>query len=213
MMSAVPEPHDLHQPTAPLPVVEPRGVYRAANHRRTALIVVAGSTVVLLALTVLLFSGGDDPAPRAPVAAPAVPSAPASGTGSPAGSVSPAGSASPSESAEPSPGTTTESASPSATATARRPAQPPELIFGLAAVVDDLEDRDQLDDDDAEALTRRLEQAATRLSRGDVKGASRKIEDFTEKLRDLREDDDLSEDAFNLLNAGADQIGAVLPRD
>lgn len=194
-MSAVPEPHDLHQPTAQLPVVESRGVYRAADHRRTALIV-AGSAAVLLLLVVWLFTGDDEPAP-VPVAAP--PSATAAEI-----------------SATPEPEATEESAAPEPSATAAtpsaRPLQPGDLISGLAGLIDALEDEGELDDDAAEALTRRLEQVATRLSRGDVKAAARKIDEFLKKLRDVRKDDDVSGDAFNLLASGAEQVRAVLRR-
>jgi hypothetical protein len=194
MMSAVPEPHELHQPTAQLPVVEPRGVYRAANHRRTVLIA-AGAAAVLLLLVVWLFSGGDegDDEPL-PVAAPA-PSATVSAV--------PEATAGPEGTEEPEPSATT-------TTPTTRPAQPGELITGLAGVIGILEDEDELDDDGAEALTRRLEQAAERLSRGDAEGALRKIEEFRKKLRDLRDDDDLSGDAFSLLSQGADQIRTAL---
>jgi hypothetical protein len=195
MMSAVPESHDLHEPTAQMPVVEPRGVYRAANHRRTALIA-GGSAVVLLALMVWLFAGGDDPAPVAPVAAPTTGSAPAEA---------------PPETAEPAP-SETETQVTETTAPANRPAQPIELISGLAGILGVLVDEGSLDDDDAEALARRLEQAADRLERGKDKEAARKMKEFTDKLGDLREDDDISADAFGLLNEGAEQIRAVLPR-
>jgi hypothetical protein len=195
MMSAVPEPHDLHQPTAQMPVVEPRGVYRAADHRRTALIA-AGSAIVLLALVVWLFTGDDDPAPAAPVAAPTPSSAPAEV---------------PSETAEPSPSETETEAAPT-TAPPNRQVRPAELITGLAAVIGVLEDEGELDDDAADALTRRLEQAADRLERGKAKEAARKIKEFDDKLRDLRKDDELSADAFGLLREGAEQIRAVLPR-
>jgi hypothetical protein len=193
MMSAVPEPHELHEPTAQLPVVEPRGVYRAANHRRTALIAAGGAAVVLLLLVVWLFSGDDDPVPAA-----AAPSAPAAVTDE-----APEATAEPEATEEPE--TTVTTSAPAA-----RPAQPAELITGLAGVIGILEDEDELDDDGAEALTRRLEQAATRLSRGDAKGALRKIEEFRKKLGDLREDEDLSGDAFSLLSQGAEQITAAL---
>ncbi|GIE29103.1 hypothetical protein Ait01nite_021480 [Actinoplanes italicus] len=193
----MPEPHDLHQPTAQMPVVEPRGVYRAADHRRTALIA-AGSAVVLLALVVWLFTGDDDPAPAAPVAAPTPSSAPAEV---------------PSEAAESSPPETEpEPEAAPTTAPPDRPAQPAELITGLAAVIGVLEDEGELDDDVADALTRRLEQAADRLERGKAKEAARKIKEFEDKLRDLRKDDELSADAFGLLREGAEQIRAVLPR-
>jgi hypothetical protein len=193
MMSAVPEPHDLHQPTAQLPVVEPRGVYRAANHRRTALIVAGAAAAALILLVVWLFSGDDEPAPI-PVAAP--PSVEATASPEPEATE---------ESAEPEPTVTTTT--PSA-----RPAQPGDLITGLAGLIDALEDEGELDDDAAEALTRRLEQAATRLSRGDVKEAARKIDEFLKKLRDVRKDEDVSRDAFNLLASGAEQVQAVLRR-
>ncbi|MEU4158098.1 hypothetical protein [Actinoplanes sp. NPDC026670] len=189
----MPEPHDLHQPTAQLPVVEPRGVYRAANHRRTALIVAGAAAAALILLVVWLFSGDDEPAPI-PVAAP--PSVEATASPEPEATE---------ESAEPEPTVTTTT--PSA-----RPAQPGDLITGLAGLIDALEDEGELDDDAAEALTRRLEQAATRLSRGDVKEAARKIDEFLKKLRDVRKDEDVSRDAFNLLAAGAEQVQAVLRR-
>jgi hypothetical protein len=204
MIPAVPEPHDPHQPTARMPVVEPRGVYRATNHRRTAVLIVAGSAVVLLALVLWLFTGDDDPAPVTPVAAPTVSSAPAgeasetagpSATGTESAGVEPAG---------------VEPAEPSAPAT--RPARPAELISGLTAVIGALEEEGELDDDGADALTRRLEQAADRLERGKAKEAARKLKEFTDKLRDLRKDDDISGDAFALLSEGAEQIRAVLPR-
>ncbi|MDI6101913.1 hypothetical protein QLQ12_25170 [Actinoplanes sp. NEAU-A12] len=215
----MPEPHDPHQPTAEMPVVEPRGVYRAVHHRRTALIAAACAAVALVVLAVWLFSGDDEPAPRAPAAAPTVdstttaaPTVDFAPTVDAAPRLNSAPAAAPTE-ATPSPSETAESEAPSpTTAPTRRPAQPAELIAALAAVVDSLEDREQLDDDDADALNRRLEQAANRLARGDAKGASRKIDDFTRKLRDLREDDDLSDEAFNLLNGGAGQLGALLPR-
>ena len=173
-------------------------MYRAAHHRRTALIAAAGAAVLLLGLVVWLFSGDDEPAPaaRPPIAAPTATAAPTTGQAEP----------SPSEAAEP-----TASTPAPTTAAPQRPPQPAELIAALAAVVDGLEDSDELDDDGADALNRRLEQAADRLSRGDAKGASRKIDEFTKKLRDLRKDDDLSGDAFELLTSGAGQIRAALP--
>jgi hypothetical protein len=192
MMSAVPEPHDLHEPTAQMPVVEPHGVYRAASHRRTALIA-GGSAVVLLALVVWLFTGDDDPAP---VAAPTVSSAPAEA---------------PPETAEPSP-SETESEAAATTAPANRPVRPAELIAGLASIIGALEAEGEMDDDAADALTRRLEQAAERLESGKAKEAARKIKEFDDKLRDLRKDDEISADAFGLLSEGAEQIRAVLPR-
>ncbi|MFC4072135.1 FIMAH domain-containing protein [Actinoplanes subglobosus] len=191
----MPEPHELHQPTAQLPVVEPRGVYRAANHRRTALLAAGGAAVVLLLLTVWLFSGDDEPVPVAAPPSPAVTETSASPE--PESTSEPA-----EESAAPEPTVTT--------APATRPAQPGELITGLAGVIGVLEDEDELDDDGAEALTRRLEQAADRLARGDTRGTTRKIDEFTRKLRDLRKDDDISGDAFELLSQGAAQIRAAL---
>ncbi|MEV4277760.1 FIMAH domain-containing protein [Actinoplanes xinjiangensis] len=197
----MPEPHNLHQPTAQLPVVEPRGVYRAAGHRRTALIAAGGAAAVLLLLVVWLFAGADEPDP---VAAAPTPSATSS-------AVPEATSTEPEVTATAEP-ETTGGPEPSATTTAPavRPAQPVDLITGLAGVVGLLEDEGRLDDDGADALTRRLEQAAIRVSRGDTKGALRKIEEFRRKLRDLRKDDDLSGDAFSLLSQGAEQITAAL---
>ncbi|WP_433793650.1 FIMAH domain-containing protein [Actinoplanes sp. CA-252034] len=199
----MPEPHDLQQPTAQLPVVEPRGVYRAANHRRTALIAAGAAAAVLLLLVVWLFSGDDEPAPVAAAPAPSTTTASAEAQPEATGTAG-----------EPEPSATT-TATPTATPTtapATRPAQPVELITGLASVIGVLEDEGELDDDGAEALTRRLEQATQRLSRGDARGALRKIDEFRRKLRDLREDDDLSGDGFSLLNQGAEQIRAALRR-
>ncbi|MBB4748836.1 FIMAH domain-containing protein [Actinoplanes lobatus] len=190
----MPDPHDLYQPTAPMPVVEQqqRGVYRAADHRRVALLAAAGSAVVLSALVVWLFSGDDETPP--PVAAP------------PAVVVT---SAAPVETPEPSP-SEVEATTTTAPVTVR-PAQPAELIAALRAVVDSLEDQGEIDDDGAEALDRRLKSAADRLKRGKVKDVARKMDEFAEKLVDLREDDDISQSAFNALAAGATQVRAALP--
>ncbi|GGN37106.1 hypothetical protein FHR83_006471 [Actinoplanes campanulatus] len=189
----MPDPHDLYQPTAPMPVVEQqRGVYRAADHRRVALLAAAGSAVVLAALAVWLFSGDDDTPP--PVAAP------------PAVVVT---SAAPVETPEPSLAET-EAATTTVPVTVR-PAQPAELIAALRAVVDSLEDQGEIDDDGAEALDRRLKSAADRLERGKAKDAARKMDEFAEKLVDLREDDDISQSAFNALASGATQVRAALP--
>ncbi|WP_143134034.1 FIMAH domain-containing protein [Actinoplanes philippinensis] len=194
----MPEPHDLHQPTAQLPVVEPRGVYRAANHRRAGLVVAGGAAAALLLLVVWLFADDDEPVPitAAPAPSAAATSAPAQPEAT--------GTAGQSEEPEPSATTTT---TPSV-----RPAQPAELISALVSAIGILEDEDQVDDDDAESLARRLEQAAQRLSRGDTKGALRKVEEFQRKLRDLRTDDDLSDDGFRLLSQGAEQVRAALRR-
>ncbi|WP_204297302.1 FIMAH domain-containing protein [Actinoplanes campanulatus] len=189
----MPDPHDLYQPTAPMPVVEQRGVYRAADHRRVALLAAAGSAVVLSALVVWLFSG-DDESP-APVAAP------------PVVVVTSATPAEPSPT-EPSP---SEEATTTAPAVTVRPARPADLIAALRAVVDSLEDQGEIDDDGAEALDRRLKSAADRLKRGKAKDAARKMDEFAEKLVDLREDDDISQSAFNALASGATQVRAALP--
>ncbi|MEU8662969.1 FIMAH domain-containing protein [Actinoplanes philippinensis] len=194
----MPEPHDPHQPTAQLPVVEPRGVYRAANHRRAGLVVAGGAAAALLLLVVWLFSGDDDE----PVPVTAAPAPSAAATSAPA---QPEATRTAEESEEPEP-----SATP--TTPSARPAQPAELISALVSAIGILEDEDQVDDDDAESLTRRLGQAAQRLSRGDTRGALRKVEEFQRKLRDLREDDDLSDDGFRLLSQGAEQVRAALRR-
>ncbi|MEV0895852.1 hypothetical protein [Actinoplanes sp. NPDC049802] len=192
----MPDPHDLHQPTAVMPVVEQRGVYRAANHHRTVLLAAAAAAVVLLALVVRLFSG-DDEAPPPPVAAP-----PAVTTST--ASAEPTGD--PAEEA-----TTTPPATVSTAVVTVRPARPGQMIAALRAVVDSLEDQDQIDDDGADALNRRLRDAARRLERGKPKEASRKIDEFAKKLAELRKDDDISRSAFSTLAAGAAQIKAALP--
>ncbi|MBW6432298.1 hypothetical protein KZ829_00860 [Actinoplanes hulinensis] len=190
----MPDPHDLYQPTATMPVVEQRGVYRAADHRRVALLAAAGSAVVLSALVVWLFSG-DDESP-APVAAPPVVVVT---------------SAAPTEEPSPSEEAPSEEATATTPAVTVRPARPAELIAALRAVVDSLEDQGQIDDDGAEALDRRLKSAADRLERGKAKDAARKMDEFAEKLVDLREDDDISQSAFNALASGATQVRAALP--
>ncbi|KHD78830.1 hypothetical protein MB27_01535 [Actinoplanes utahensis] len=202
MMSAVPEPHDVHQPTARIPVVEPRGVYRAAGPRRTGLIAAAGSAVVLVGLVVWLFSGDDEkPAPPAVAAASAPVEPVTEATTGPAeeATATPA-----------TPAATPVTAATTAPVTVRE-GTPVEWIAGLISAVNTLEDQDELDDDDAEALNRRLEQAANRLNRGDVKGASRKIDDFGKKLAGLRKDDDVSEKTYDLLRAAAKKVKDALP--
>lgn len=203
MMSAVPEPHDLYQPTVQLPVVEPRGVYRAAGHRRTVVLIGAGAAGVLLALVVWIFSGDDEPSP--PIL--------------PAATAAPAVNAAPSDDPVPEPAETVEptratasATTPAPASTTQRQATPAELITGLTVVVDTLEDQDELDDDGADSLNRRLEQAGKRFARGDARGASRKLDEFTKKLDDLRDDDKISDDAFTLLTTGATQVKSALPR-
>ncbi|MBO3739722.1 FIMAH domain-containing protein [Actinoplanes flavus] len=196
----MPDPHDLYQPTAPMPVVEQqRGVYRAADHRRMALLAAAGSAVVLLAFVVWLFSG-DDESPAPVAAPPAVVVTSAAPTEEP----------SPTEQA-PSEEAPSEEATTTAPAVTVRPARPAELIAALRTVVDTLEDQGEIDDDGAEALDRRLKSAADRLKRGKAKDAARRMDEFAEKLVDLREDDDISRSAFNALAAGAGQVRAALP--
>ncbi|WP_430783102.1 FIMAH domain-containing protein [Actinoplanes sp. G11-F43] len=188
------EPHDPHQPTTVLPVVPQRSVYRAANHRRTALIAGGVAGVVLLGLVVWMFSG-DDAADPVPASAPA-PIASAPGPAPAATEPEPEAG----ESAEPA-----ESTAPTTAPVTQRPATAAELISGLITAVDALEDQDQIEDD-ADKLIRRLKDAAKRLDRGDTRGAARKIDDFTRKLDDLRDDEDLTDEAFDLLATGADRI-------
>jgi hypothetical protein len=195
----VPEPHDLHQPTTVLPVVSPRGVYRAAHHRRTALIAGAAAGAVLLAVVVWAFSGDDDPVPAANPA-------PVASAPSPSPEVTESvPEEEPAETAPPSTAPTTAPAT-------QRPATPAELISGLIVAVEALEDQDQIEDD-ADSLIRRLKDAAKRLDRGDARGAARNVGDFIEKLDDIRDDEELTDEAFTLLSAGADQIRSQLPRE
>ncbi|MFC7532557.1 FIMAH domain-containing protein [Actinoplanes sp. GCM10030250] len=92
------------------------------------------------------------------------------------------------------------------------PARPADLVAGLMTVVTALEQRGELDDGDAKSLNRRLEQLAERLDR-DPDEAAGKLEDFAEKLADLREDDDISQAGFDALAAGATQLTALIPAE
>lgn len=219
MMAAVSVPHDpYHAPTTRMPVVPPP---RGDSPRLKILGAVTAGTALVVALAVWAISPGDDDDPAAtPVAAPSAVAAapPAEEAGSAAPAAEGAGSAGPpAGEAQPSatpgrPAATAPSATPKPVRTTTRRQRPAELLAQLGVVVDALAERDELDDDDARSLKRRLRDAGRRLERGDREKAVEKLEDFTEKAEDLREDDDLSEDGFSALTAGAAQIAALLSR-
>ncbi|BBH66364.1 hypothetical protein ACTI_30490 [Actinoplanes sp. OR16] len=187
-------PHDpYYSPTAKLPVVTPQN----SSPRLKILGAVTAATVVIVAVAVwAISSGSDDPeSPALPLAAPSVlitEDAPAEEA--------------PSTAPTPTPSTK----SPTPMPTTARPVRPAQLVDQLRIVVRSLEKRGELDKGGADALNRRLEQLKNRL-RKDPEKAPRKLEEFVDKLADLREDEKISEAGFQALAAGATQVGALLP--
>ncbi|MEU4560272.1 hypothetical protein AB0F72_17995 [Actinoplanes sp. NPDC023936] len=193
-MSVPPDPY--YSPTAKLPVVKPSG----AGVRLRILGAITAATVVIVSVAVWIISPGSsdgDETAAVPLAAPSTVVTEASPESS-----------APAEETPSAPATTAPTPKP---ATAR-PARPAELATQLMIVVRALEKRGELDDDGAKALNRRLEHLTSRL-RKDPGKASGKLDEFVEKLADLREDEDISEAGFQALAAGATQIGALLPAD
>ncbi|MEU8237583.1 hypothetical protein AB0C07_04990 [Actinoplanes missouriensis] len=190
-------PHDpYYSPTTKLPVVKPSG----AGVRLKILGAITAATVVIVSAAVWIISPGSSDGDETAAVPLAVPSAVVT---------------------EPSPELTeeaTSSASPTSKPTSKpttapavaRPVRPAELVTQLMTVVRALEKRGELDDDGAKALNRRLQHLKNRL-RKDPEKASGKLDEFVEKLADLRADGDISEPGFQALAAGATQIGAMLP--
>ncbi|WP_229073104.1 hypothetical protein [Actinoplanes sp. DH11] len=196
-------PHDPYQaPTTVLPVVGRTGP--SGSPRLKILGAITAATVVIVSVAVWAISSGGDDEQR--VAAPIAVASSAPVTAEPTAEATDEATEEPSARPSPTPSRTT--AAPARTPAAR----PGQLIRRLGVVIDALEEQDELDDGDARTLRRRLRDVQRRIDRGDREEAVDKLEDFTEKLEDLREDDDLSETGFAALSAGADQLAGQLSR-
>jgi len=67
-----------------------------------------------------------------------------------------------------------------------------------------------LDDDAADDLTRRLDDAAEELAEGDLDDAAKKVAEARRELRDLRRRDRLSDSAYDAIGASLDELARSL---
>jgi hypothetical protein len=206
-MTAVAEQHDPERrdlwPTAPMPVVEQRGVYRAANHRRRVAIA-AGAVGLVLLIGAFWALYPDDSSGRG--GQPAVAAAPSRTVATTAPSTEPT-------TAEPTPSPTpSETPAPTLTAVTLAPRDPDEIVDQLRDIIGTLADNDELDDHDAEALEKRLDKLAEEIERGDRKAATRRFQQFAEKLTDLQKDDDISAAGFQSLALALSRLALSMPQ-
>jgi hypothetical protein len=201
MMFGVSEPsRDDHayrhdpQPTMPLPQVGPGRRRHAAQQSTPWLwwLIGAGAIVtVLLGLLAAFFIAGGGPD------RPATEPAPAQSTTVPDESPSVAAE-------EPSP-----SASPSPSPQRTTPAA---VLARLKSTVTSLGSTGQLDQDVADELSGRLDEARKALAEGDVDKARDELSDFAKKVLRLHKDDELSDSGYQTLASLMTQLAQVLPK-
>ncbi|GAA4598448.1 hypothetical protein BJY16_002717 [Actinoplanes octamycinicus] len=195
-----PRPSAPHWPTAVLPTVPEPDRY-AAGRRRRWIVLGASGAFLALAIGYWAVSGpGDDDIP----AAATVTSAPVLQQTTVPPTV---------EALVP---TTAPSSTPPTSKPTTKPvaqARPGVLLQQMQRELGLLVRRKQLERGDAGALSKRLRKVGESLRRRDQEEAADRLRDFAEKLVDLRDDGDISQDGFNALANAAAQLGAQLPQE
>ncbi|WIM97487.1 hypothetical protein ACTOB_001015 [Actinoplanes oblitus] len=196
-----PRPSAPHWPTAVLPTVPQRDEYTAGRRRRWIVLGAAGAFLAL-AIGYWAVSGPDDDTPAAATVTSEAPlqqlTAPPTieATTDAAPATAPTG---------------TPSGKPTTEPVVR--VRPGVLLQRMQRELGLLVRRGQLERDDAGALAKRLRKVAESLRKQDREKAAGRLRDFAEKLVDLRDDGDISQDGFTALANAAAQLGAQLPRE
>jgi hypothetical protein len=203
-MSAVSDMHDPrpsapHWPTTVLPTVPQQDKYATARRRRWVVLGAAGAFLALAVGYWAVSGPGDDDIPAAAVATsePVLQQTTALPT---LEATSPAPSKSP---------TRKPTTKPVATA----PVRPGVLLQQMQRELGLLVRRRQLERDDAGALSKRLRRVGESLRKQDREQAGKRLTDFAEKLADLHDDGDISQDGFDALANAAGQLAVQLPPD
>ncbi|WP_148088119.1 FIMAH domain-containing protein [Couchioplanes caeruleus] len=195
-MSAAPSPGQPRpdSPTAPLPIIgaatQPLDV---VGHRRTGpdrsrwymWVAVVGAAVTTAVAAVTVWDTGHKTASAPPAAA--ATEAPASAPTTPEADSTSTGAPSPSARAS------------SPQRSPRTVPRPAELLAGLQATVRGLVNNGKLSPDAGDELSQRLEETANQLAQDKPRKTRQKLIEFAEKLIDLREDGEISEQDYQAI--------------
>ncbi|WP_425322715.1 FIMAH domain-containing protein [Actinoplanes ianthinogenes] len=195
-----PRPSAPHWPTAVLPTVPEHDRYAAGRRRRRIVLGAAGAFLALAVGYWAVSGPGDDDTPVA-----AAPSAPVLQQTTALPTIE--------ATTEPAPSTTPTSeptTEPTTEPVAR--VRPGVLLQQMQRELGLLVRRRQLERDDAGDLSKRLRRVGESLRKQDEEKAAERLQDFAEKLVDLHDDGDISQDGFTALADAAAQLGTRLPQ-